>query len=180
MSLATISLWQPFASLIAIGAKTIETRHWSTKHRGPMAIHAAKREPKHGERIGEWTVTWEGQRIDFAPGPHSGWFMRDREPHVPSDQGCWVPLPLGAVVATCQLVDVAPVESIVWKPGEAGWLGIPAEDAEMPHDYIESYEGERPYGDYSAGRYGWLLACVKPVAPPIPAKGRQGIWRWDP
>lgn len=37
-----ISLTQPWATLIAIGAKRIETRSWSTKYRGPIAIHAAK------------------------------------------------------------------------------------------------------------------------------------------
>jgi hypothetical protein len=38
-----ISLWQPWATLIAIGAKKIETRSWETAHRGQIAIHAAKR-----------------------------------------------------------------------------------------------------------------------------------------
>jgi hypothetical protein len=37
-----ISLWEPWATAIAIGAKTIETRHWPTRYRGPLAIHAAK------------------------------------------------------------------------------------------------------------------------------------------
>ena len=37
-----LSLWQPWASLIADGRKRYETRHWSTKYRGPLAIHAAK------------------------------------------------------------------------------------------------------------------------------------------
>lgn len=41
-----ISLWQPWASLIALGSKKIETRHWSTKLRGEIAIHAAKRRPE--------------------------------------------------------------------------------------------------------------------------------------
>ncbi len=35
-----ISLEQPFASLVGIGAKTIETRPWSTDYRGPLAIHS--------------------------------------------------------------------------------------------------------------------------------------------
>jgi hypothetical protein len=35
-----ITLHQPFASEIARGTKRIETRPWSTKHRGPIAIHA--------------------------------------------------------------------------------------------------------------------------------------------
>lgn len=38
-----ISLWQPWASAIALGFKTFETRHWQTNHRGPLVIHAAKR-----------------------------------------------------------------------------------------------------------------------------------------
>lgn len=42
----TISLWQPWASLVAIKAKRIETRSWYTSYRGPLAIHAAKVFPK--------------------------------------------------------------------------------------------------------------------------------------
>lgn len=37
-----ISLWQPWASLMATGVKLHETRHWPTAYRGPIAIHAAK------------------------------------------------------------------------------------------------------------------------------------------
>lgn len=33
---------QPFATLIAIGAKHFETRCWSTKYRGDLLIHAGK------------------------------------------------------------------------------------------------------------------------------------------
>jgi hypothetical protein len=36
-----ITLWQPWASLIALGAKQYETRSWNLRWRGPMAIHAA-------------------------------------------------------------------------------------------------------------------------------------------
>ncbi len=37
-----ITLWEPWASLIAVGAKQYETRSWYTQHRGEIAIHAAK------------------------------------------------------------------------------------------------------------------------------------------
>lgn len=37
-----ISLWQPWASLIAVGAKRFETRSWATNYRGPLLICAAK------------------------------------------------------------------------------------------------------------------------------------------
>jgi len=36
-----LSLWQPWASLIYDGRKTIETRSWEMLYRGPLAIHAA-------------------------------------------------------------------------------------------------------------------------------------------
>lgn len=37
-----ISLHEPWASAIRDGVKKIETRHWSTRYRGELAIHAAK------------------------------------------------------------------------------------------------------------------------------------------
>lgn len=37
-----ISLWQPWASAIALGVKRIETRGWRTNHLGPVAICAAQ------------------------------------------------------------------------------------------------------------------------------------------
>jgi hypothetical protein len=38
-----ITIWQPYATLIMLGLKRYETRHWSTSYRGPLIIHAAKR-----------------------------------------------------------------------------------------------------------------------------------------
>jgi hypothetical protein len=41
-TMKAITLWQPWASLIAFGVKRHETRHWLTNYRGPLAIHASK------------------------------------------------------------------------------------------------------------------------------------------
>lgn len=79
-----ISLWQPWAQLIVCGAKRFETRSWSTNHRGPIAIHAAKRFQKH-ER--EWAAML-----------HRRGFLDVTE----SD------MPLGAIVAVARLVEVWP------------------------------------------------------------------------
>ena len=38
-----LTLWQPWASLIAWGEKHYETRSWKTDYRGPLAIHASHR-----------------------------------------------------------------------------------------------------------------------------------------
>lgn len=40
-----LTLWQPWASLVALGEKRIETRCWQTKYRGELAIHAAAQLP---------------------------------------------------------------------------------------------------------------------------------------
>lgn len=34
-------------------------------------------------------------------------------------------------------------------------------------------------GDFSPGRFGWVLSDVKPINPPIPARGYQGLWDWE-
>lgn len=41
-------------------------------------------------------------------------------------------------------------------------------------------KAERDLGDYSRGRYAWQ--CINPVrlALPIPCRGHQGLWDWDP
>ncbi len=37
-----LSLWQPWASFVVEGVKRFETRSWSTRHRGPLLIHAGQ------------------------------------------------------------------------------------------------------------------------------------------
>ncbi len=47
----TISFIQPWASLVAIGAKCIETRSWTTPYRGPLAIHASAKYPAEDKTL---------------------------------------------------------------------------------------------------------------------------------
>lgn len=46
MIIKAITLWQPWASFMALGLKPDETRSWATDYRGPLAIAAAFKEPK--------------------------------------------------------------------------------------------------------------------------------------
>lgn len=39
----TLTLKQPWASLVALGEKRIETRSWRVSYRGPLAIHSSAR-----------------------------------------------------------------------------------------------------------------------------------------
>lgn len=38
-----LSLWEPWATFMALGLKKVETRSWKTDYRGPLLICAAKR-----------------------------------------------------------------------------------------------------------------------------------------
>ena len=42
-NMKAISLWEPWATAMALGLKQNETRHWPTSHRGELAICSAKR-----------------------------------------------------------------------------------------------------------------------------------------
>lgn len=158
-----LTLHQPWASLIALGVKTIETRSWSTTYRGPLAIHAAKK-VVYG-RIGN-TLTFN----DAAP--------------TLSTIGTNYALPLGAIVATCTLVDVVPMveghlhEQTHVSIGRGLYL-----DTYTPGNGVSTRDlfGQRPYGDFTPGRYAWLLADVVPVDPPVPFRGGQGLTKtWEP
>lgn len=85
-----LTIWQPWASLIAVGAKRIETRPWSTRYRGPLAIHAA--------------LSKKGLDT-FHTDPFHG---------ILKAAGFAMPrwLPRCQVVALCNLVDVVPVEQV--------------------------------------------------------------------
>lgn len=46
-----LTLTQPWATLVALRVKTMETRSWRTHYRGPPAIHAARGFPKEAVQL---------------------------------------------------------------------------------------------------------------------------------
>jgi activating signal cointegrator 1 len=50
-----LTIQQPWASLIAVGAKKFETRSWPPNHRGTLAIHAGLRRARHERANGPVT-----------------------------------------------------------------------------------------------------------------------------
>lgn len=86
-----ISLWQPWATLIAMRAKRVETRGWYTDYRGPLVICAAK---KWG-----WDL--------FTQCIQPGFFEVLNLPRYSglAPRAVPKPLPLGVAVATCRLID---------------------------------------------------------------------------
>ncbi len=111
-----ISLWQPWASAIAVGAKTIETRSWPTSYTGPIAIHAAQKRTAELGAIFEDLLQVDEIRFRF-------------EDALDLDFDC---LPFGAIIATATLVKCVPTDSIPvlteaeqalgdFSPGRFGW-----------------------------------------------------------
>ncbi|MCB2200861.1 ASCH domain-containing protein [bacterium] len=47
--LKALSIQQPWAGLILLGLKGLETRTWTTDYRGPLVIHAGKRYQKEAD-----------------------------------------------------------------------------------------------------------------------------------
>jgi hypothetical protein len=131
-----ISLHQPWASAVAIGIKTHETRSWRTSHLGPLAIHAAKKRTLENERI--FQDLWDIPEIGFAFADHLDLNFN------------W--LPFGAIIATCKLTCVGDVD--FWKPTEI----------------------QKALGNYSPGRFVWVLEDIKKLDAPIPFKGQQGFF----
>lgn len=163
-----LTIWQPWASLIACGAKRYETRSWATKYRGPIAIHAAMKDPFKLPLLGK-----EFERIVRHE------IEADRCP-------TWCFMPRGKVIATAELVNVW---HIVYHPGpdvnRARHIDIGAEslteDKHDPHfgDYFVPTDKEIALGDWTPGRYAWELANVKILPEPIPIKGKQGLWNFE-
>lgn len=146
-----ISLWQPSASLIVIGAKRFETRSWATNYRGPILIHAAKKwTPDLRRMIREhpFTLALKGHVGDFKPGEFSR-----------------LSIPLGCILGVAdlcgcfrslgQLLSISPA---------------------ILEDGTHIHQPELSFGDFYPGRFAWKLENVRRFETPIPFRGMQGIF----
>ncbi len=154
MKIKALSLWQPWASLIAVGAKKYETRSWRIDYRGPLLICASKKILSAAllRQLGEKEVWQKALRsalgYDILPGgviqaEKSGYFAG----HVIKR------LPYGKVVALVDLTDCLPTFNY-----QTDWIGK-----------------EAAFGDFSPGRYAWKLENIRAIEP-FPVKGRQGLF----
>jgi hypothetical protein len=171
-----ISLWQPWASLIACGAKPYETRHWAPPKEligQPVAIHAAKKIDKEAALFAQDLMYGQHQPGGFELADKLDATMKG----VPDEmmgifgQTC---MPVGCVVCIARL-------------DAAFQLGEPAEDTaapgarvvrrltsrQMPECFTVRYDN---FGDYAPGRWAWLFRDVRPLIPPPPAVGHQGFF----
>lgn len=151
-----LSLWQPWASLVACGAKRWETRSWGTGYRGPLLIHAAQKKPP---------------RTSYSANPaHPVELPSDVVLTMVEALGIaeFETLPRGGIVAVAELVAC---EHLVRD--------------EQRHELLYAAYGlsvglaarELLFGDWALGRWVWKLDRVRPISPLVPTPGRQRLWR---
>ncbi|MHB1773386.1 MAG: ASCH domain-containing protein [Acidimicrobiales bacterium] len=213
-----LSLHQPWASLIAIGVKKVETRHWTTSYRGPLAIHAAATTSGlDGLKVARygWVGAYCTGRVSDEVSHVAGCDCDEDEETVGErcmsnsthehallrEEGAYgfsvaAKLPLGAVVATCDLVDVVPIADVDFAPRlphvqpsrhadtlllcrpTTSYYGGGGVSGTFDSWESEDITDQRAYGDFTPGRFAWLLENIVALPEPVPAKGRQGVWEW--
>ncbi|MGZ3917879.1 MAG: ASCH domain-containing protein [Flavisolibacter sp.] len=131
-----LSLLQPWASLVVMGAKKWETRSWSTHYRGELLIHAS---------IGK-----AGTLLAAEP-PFSRYIPQ-------FDQ-----LPFGAIIGQVILTDLIRVDQMEVRETVINALSLE----------------ERAFGDYTSGRFVWILEEPVAFQKPIPVKGTLGLWEFS-
>ena len=145
-----ISLWQPWASLIAAGAKTYETRHWQTQYRGEFVICSAKYglgKIELEEVLNRRSFQMALQKLlpDYYKG---GKFREDKSFKA-------YHLPFGKAVAVVNLTGCRKTDSM---------------------NVVEHIRGDLPFGDFTPGRFAWKLENIRRIKEPFPVKGRQGFF----
>lgn len=148
-----LTLTQPWATLVAIGAKRIETRSWRALYRGPLAIHASKAFPEEAREL-----CWE-PAFRAAIEPTGDYIDYTRYSDLtPDDMEHYYAMPRGVIVAVVDLVDCVPTTDLA----------------------VE--EPERSFGNYEPGRWAWLLTNLRrmPDGKAIPARGFQHLWTPTP
>ena len=134
-----ISLWQPWASLIILKLKRLETRGWNLHYRGPMAIHATKK-----------LVPFN--RVFFDLSPH----LQALIMHIIEEAyGSYDDMPTGAILGTAKVTDVFKTEDIfdlLWKieracgdyrPGRFAWM---MEDVQRHLRHQYKLQGIKAFG----------------------------------
>ncbi len=150
-----LTIWQPWASLIAAGFKPYEFRGWPAPRSAiskRLAIHAGARPVKRDElfdllaRLSSPTSAWstclKTEAIDFLERVRTG----------------VVQLPLSHVLCTVT-------------------LGNPVRSGEILHEFagrsgIDSGRTEHQ-------NFAWPMLDIQHLEPPVPARGAQGIWKWE-
>jgi hypothetical protein len=123
--------------------------------------------------VAQWYQVNSEDYIPPAPPANERWELALAPDFLPG------PMPLGAVVPTCQLVDCVPIRDRHTVPLERQ-VTVGHGTISLDEDYCldEDKTGQSPYGNFAPGRFAWLLADIEPLAQPVPTRGKQRLWEW--
>lgn len=147
-----LTIWQPWASLIMIGAKPYEWRRWDYRARSAalegqrIVIHAGSR-PIKPQEVEDILGRLRDRYSSLIPDVATPLLERLRAAHK-----CAGVLPLAAGLGT----------AVLGKPRHvASLFNSPADSDRIDHHM-----------------WAWPLTDIEPFVPPLPARGAQGFWNW--
>jgi hypothetical protein len=152
-----LTIWQPWASLIMMGAKPYEFRRWNFADKPHLAgligsrivIHAGARAPRLSELTDILDRISDGESaLDAAivlP------FIGRLRSELASTKTC-ASAPLAYALGTAVLGEPKNVLALF---------------ANADSDRLDEH------------MYGWPLSAIEPFPEPIPAAGAQGFWNWS-
>ena len=150
-----ITLWQPWASLVALGAKPYEFRAWAAPERlrgRRIAIHAGARPV----RIAEVRALCIGLHSD-DPAKRSFLNAEIALPYLDKLRFNRLLAPLGVVLCTAI-------------------LGFPVRADKLPE--LAGFANDSDRGQHF--NFAWPLTDIEPLEPPVEVRGEQGFWTFSP
>lgn len=153
-----LSLWEPWATLIAEGIKKVETRGWDCSFRGTLLIHAAA------------TKSPEGRLL---------WLMLQQHRLLPAHlmELKFEQLPFRHILCRTEVVEMLPTLHARLRKEYTRFTDA-QDHVQSAFDEAKADDMEYLLGDYSRGRFGWMLRDTRKLVKPILATGRQGLWEW--
>lgn len=151
-----ITIWQPWASLVAIEAKPYEFRGWTPPRSligQRIAIHAGARPVRRAE-VRALLIQLANPASRGTPCLHADKAIPLLEAALRDPSS----VPLSHILCT----------AILGEP-KRGDLCAAEFGTEAGNDSDRD-------GTFN---WGWPLASIEPLEPPVPAKGLQGFWNWS-
>jgi len=166
--LKALTIYQPWASLIMVGAKPFEFRGWSPRERGPsyakligqrIVIHASARKIDQQECLDLRHILKYGSPEDRA------------ETCLHADKA--IPI-LERAIVKCRSSSCLPL------PMSAGLgtavLGEPRNGLEIAEEFGLPRVNDSDRNEHA--NFGWPMLDVEVWDEPVPMRGFQGFWNW--
>ena len=199
-----LTLTQPWASLVACGAKRIETRPWRTRYRGPVAIHAAQAMPRAALDFYRSEVCWSALHRAGVPdaakalgkaasGSQDGITLAESFGISKREMiQAGAHAKFSGAIALDSAQDIAALQDALERLIKAKYgdgtglprgavLAVVTLTECVPTQDLQGLSAtERAFGDYRPGRWAWLLEDLRPLPSPVDAPGSLGLWTPPP